>query len=145
MRNDSALLGGVLLHVLTNGTEVATPLTNVMGHVGWLNLSGTFYNATLTDQRDTSLELNIPGLAFPDFAGYVALDEGEYDLEVRIAGTEDVALQLDPLALAGDTAYTVFAIGSSANGTLTALPVVDGEAAMDEMMDEEMDEEMAEE
>ncbi len=87
-------------------------------------------------------EALIPGLAFPEFAGYVALAEAEYDLEVRLAGTEDVALQLDPLALAGDTAYTVFAIGSAADGTLMALPVVDGTADMGgEMTEDEMAEE----
>lgn len=84
----------------------------------------------------------IPDLAFPDYAGYVALDEGEYDLEVRLAGEDTVALQLDPLTLAGGTAYTVFAIGSAADGTLMALTVVDGEAAM---MGGEMGEESGEE
>jgi hypothetical protein len=98
-------------------------------------------DAPAVDVAPDGAEALIPGLAFPDFAGYVALPEGEYDLEVRLADTEDVALQLDPLALAGDTAYTVFAIGSAADGTLDALAVVDGEAAMDEMMEEEMVEE----
>jgi hypothetical protein len=102
-------------------------------------------DAPAVDIAPDGAEALIPGLAFPDFAGYVALPPADYDLEVRLAGTEDVALQLDPLALAGDTAYTVFAIGSAADGTLMALPVVDGETMMDEEMDEEMaEEEMAE-
>lgn len=94
-------------------------------------------DAPAVDIAPDGAEALIPGLAFPGFADYVGLAEDEYDLEVRVAGTEDVALQLDPLALAGDTAYTVFAIGSAADGTLMALPVVDGEAAMDEEMTEE--------
>ncbi len=39
-----------------------------------------------------------------------------------------------PLALDGDTAYSVFAIGSLADGTLTALPVVDATAIMGDEM-----------
>lgn len=98
-------------------------------------------DAPAVDIAPDGAEALIPDLAFPDYAGYVALDEGEYDLEVRPAGEDTVALQLDPLALAGGTAYTVFAIGSAADGTLMALPVVDGAAAMDEdMADEDMDE-----
>ena len=84
-----------------------------------------------------------PAWSSPRDTGYVALDAGEYDLEVRLAGTDDVAIQLDPIALAGDTAYSVFAIGSAADGSLTALPVEDGSAAMvDEMAEGE---EMAQE
>ena len=98
-------------------------------------------DAPAVDIAPDGAEALIPDLAFPDFAGYVALPPADYDLEVRLAGSEDVALQLDPLALAGDTAYTVFAIGSAADGTLMALPVVDGETMMDEEMAEE---EMAE-
>jgi hypothetical protein len=56
----------------------------------------------------------ISGLAFPDDTGYAELDPGTYDLEVRVAGTQDVALQLDPLELEAGRAYTVFAIGSAA-------------------------------
>ena len=95
-------------------------------------------DAPAVDIAPDGADALIPGLEFPNFAGYVALDEGEYDLEVRLAGTEDVALQLDPLALAGDTAYTVFAIGSAADGSLMALPVVDGAADMGGEMSEDM-------
>jgi hypothetical protein len=55
-------------------------------------------------------------LAFPNDTGYAALPAGTYDLEVRVAGTSDVALQLDPLMLAGGNAYSVFAIGFAAGG-----------------------------
>ena len=67
--------------------------------------------------------------------GYLDLPEGEYDLEIRPAGTTDVAFDIDPLALAGDNSFTVFAIGSLADGTFTVLPVVDASGAM---MDDEM-------
>lgn len=102
-------------------------------------------DAPAVDVAPDDAEALIPGLEFPNFAGYVALDEGEYDLEVRLAGEDTVALQLDPITLPGNAAATVFAIGSAADETLPALQakvVVDGTA---DMMDEMADEEMAEE
>ena len=75
-------------------------------------------------------------LAFPDDTGYAALPAGSYDLEVRLAGTDTVALQLDPLNLSAGTAYSVFAIGSAAEqplggNELQALVVVDGQMLPD--------------
>jgi hypothetical protein len=86
-------------------------------------------------------------LAYPNAAGYLDLPEGEYDLEIRPTGTTDVAFDIDPLPLAGGTSYTVFAIGSLADGTFTVLPAVDAELmAEDEMAEDEMaEDEMAEE
>ncbi len=68
------------------------------------------------------------GLEFPDATDYLSLDAGEYDLEVRIAGTTDVALQLDPVELDAGQAYSVFAIGSAASPALggNALQVLIG-------------------
>jgi hypothetical protein len=91
-------------------------------------------DAPAVDVAPDGADALLTDLAFPMDTGYVALPEGEYDLEVRVAGTEDVAIQLDPIALAGDTAYTVFAIGSLEDGTLTVLPAVDAVAALDEDM-----------
>jgi hypothetical protein len=56
----------------------------------------------------------VKGLEFPDATDYLALDAGSYDLEVRLAGTTDVALQLDPVDLEAGMAYSIFAIGSAA-------------------------------
>lgn len=46
---------------------------------------------------------------------------GTYDLEVRVAGTDTVALELPGIELEGGTAYSVFAVGTLSEGTLTAL------------------------
>jgi hypothetical protein len=56
----------------------------------------------------------VKGLEFPDATDYLSLDAGSYDLEVRLAGTTDVALQLDPVDLEAGMAYSIFAIGSAA-------------------------------
>jgi hypothetical protein len=56
----------------------------------------------------------VMNLEFPDATDYLALPPATYDLEVRLAGTTTVALQLDPVAVEGGAAYSVFAIGSAA-------------------------------
>jgi len=56
----------------------------------------------------------VKNLSFPDATGYLVVDPGTYDLEVRLAGTETVALDLSGTAVAGDTNYTVFAVGLAA-------------------------------
>lgn len=81
----------------------------------------------------------VMNLEFPNATDYLALDAGSYDLEVRLAGTDTVALQLDPLSLEAGTAYSVFAIGSAGDpplgdNALTALVAVDGRAMPDTSM-----------
>jgi hypothetical protein len=81
----------------------------------------------------------VENLEYPNAAGYLDLPEGEYDLEIRVAGTEDVAFDIDPISLDDETSYSVFAIGSLADGSFTVLPAVDATADMDEDMDADMD------
>jgi hypothetical protein len=90
-------------------------------------------DAPAVDVAPDGADALISNLAFPDDTGYAELDPGTYDLEVRIAGSQDVALQLDPLDLQGGRAYSVFAIGlaapeASSDAALTAI------VAMDDML-----------
>jgi hypothetical protein len=62
-------------------------------------------------------------LAFPDASQYAEVAAGTYDLEIRVAGTEDVALSIPGVALDADTIYDVFANGTLADGTLGVLPL----------------------
>ena len=75
----------------------------------------------------------VKGLEFPDATDYLALPPASYDLEVRLAGTTDVALQLDPIEVAGGSAYTVFAIGSAGNPAIGANSL-DALVALDSML-----------
>jgi hypothetical protein len=76
---------------------------------------------------------------YPNATGYLDLPEGEYDLEIRPTGTEDVAFDIDPLTLDGGNSFSVFAIGSLADGSFTVLPALDATGMMDgEMSDDEM-------
>jgi hypothetical protein len=70
----------------------------------------------------------VPGAAYPAASDYLSLPAGEYDLEIRPAGTSDVAFDIDPLTLDAGTAYSAFAIGSLADATFTVLPAVDAMA-----------------
>ena len=72
----------------------------------------------------------VENLEYPNSTeAYLDLPEGTYDLEIRPTGTTDVAFDIDPLDLSGGTSYTVFAIGSLADGSFTVLPAVDASLA----------------
>jgi hypothetical protein len=86
----------------------------------------------------------IEGLAYADNTGYVDLPEGAYDLEIRAAGADEAAFDIDELQLDGGNSFSVFAIGSLADGSFTVLPALDATQMMDEEMAEEGDEEMTE-
>ena len=65
----------------------------------------------------------IANLEFPNASDALDVPAGTYDLEVRPAGTTDVALDLPGVALEGGMVYDVFAVGTLADGTLTVIVV----------------------
>lgn len=64
-----------------------------------------------------------PDVAFKEDGGYAAVPAGTYDLEVRVAGTETVALSLPGVTVSDGQIVTLFAAGLLADGSLTAIPV----------------------
>jgi len=65
-------------------------------------------------------------IAFKGVGEYLPVDAGTYDLDVRVAGTEDVALAVPGVKLDAGTVYTIFAVGlAGGEPALTALPSVD--------------------
>lgn len=65
-------------------------------------------------------------VAFKGVGSYLPVDAGTYDLEVRLAGTDTVALDVPGVALADGTVYTVLAMGlAGGEPALTAVPSVD--------------------
>jgi hypothetical protein len=69
-------------------------------------------------------------VAFKGVGDYTPVDAGSYDLEVRLAGTDTVALDLPGIALADGTVYTVFAMGlASGEPALTAVLSEDAKPA----------------
>jgi LPXTG-motif cell wall-anchored protein len=62
---------------------------------------------------------------------YLPVDAGTYDLEARVAGTQDVALSVPGVQLNEGTVYTIFAMGlAGGEPALTAVPSVDAVAPM---------------
>ncbi|MGC9356555.1 MAG: DUF4397 domain-containing protein [Anaerolineae bacterium] len=65
-------------------------------------------------------------VAFKGVGDYLPVDAGTYDLDVRVAGTEDVALNVPGVTLKEGTVYTIFAMGlAGGEPALTAVPSVD--------------------
>lgn len=62
---------------------------------------------------------------FREAGGYLAVPGGSYDLQVRLAGTEAVALSFGDVPLAINTTYSVFAVGLLSDGSLKATVSVD--------------------
>jgi hypothetical protein len=58
---------------------------------------------------------------FREASDYLSVDAGGYDLEVRLAGSNTVALSVPAVQLAAKGNYIVFAVGLAGNGTLSAL------------------------
>ena len=69
---------------------------------------------------------NVP---FKGVGDYLPGDAGTYDLEARVAGTENVALSVPGVQLNEGTVYTIFAMGLvGGEPALTAVPSVDAVA-----------------
>lgn len=66
-----------------------------------------------------------PDVEFREARAYIAVPAGSYDLQVRLAGTETVALSFGDVPLAAGTVYSVFAKGLLADGSLKAKVAVD--------------------
>jgi hypothetical protein len=88
-----------------------------VGHMSW--------DAPAVDIAVDGGDVIVPDLPFPEVTDYLTVPGGAYDLEVRVAGTEDVALDLDELNLRDGVAYSAYAIGSLANESLMVVPLVD--------------------
>ena len=77
-------------------------------HVRFVHLSP---NAPAVDITLTDGTIVFGNTAFGEFKGFSPLDAGTYNLQVRVAGTSTVVLDLPNIALANGKIYTVFAKG----------------------------------
>ncbi len=84
-------------------------------HVRFIHLSP---DAPAVDITLTDGTVVFGNKAFKDFTPFTPLDAGSYDLEVRVAGTNTVALDLPVITVEAGKIYTIFAKGFlSGNGT----------------------------
>ena len=77
-------------------------------HVRFIHLSPT---APAVDVALDGGNVVFGNIGYKTATGFTPLDAGAYDLEVRVAGTSAVALDLDPITLEAGKIYTVFAKG----------------------------------
>jgi hypothetical protein len=66
-----------------------------------------------------------PDVQFREAGTYLAVPGGTYDLQVRLAGTQTVALSFGDVPLSNNTTYSVFAVGLLSDGSLKATVSVD--------------------
>jgi hypothetical protein len=82
-------------------------------HVRFIHLSP---NAPAVDITLTDGTVIFGNKSFKEFTPFTPLDAGSYDLQVRVAGTSTVALDLGTITIENGNIYTVFAKGLL-NGT----------------------------
>lgn len=128
---------GVAFHIAATGVLAEiTPqiyqadLSSIDEGNARLRVVHTVPDAPAVDVAVTGGDVLVPSLEFPNASDYLDVPAATYDLEVRLAGTTDVALPLPGVTLDASTVYEVFAIGTAANGALAALivpsPIVSG-------------------
>lgn len=93
--------------------------------IAQVRISHFVFYAPPVDVALDSGDVIVPGLAFADSVGYLDLPEGEYDFELRLAGTSDVIIDADPVILDDQTSISVFAIGDVADGSFSIVSAVD--------------------
>jgi hypothetical protein len=77
-------------------------------HVRFVHLSP---NAPAVDVAVTGGSVVFPNAAFKSATAFTPLGAGTYNLEVRVAGTQNVALPLPNITLTAGKIYTIFAKG----------------------------------
>lgn len=87
--------------------NLATPASG-KAHVRFIHLSP---NAPAVDVAVDGGPVVFGDYTFKEAAAFTPLDAGTYDLEVRVAGTSTVALDLDPITVQAGKIYTVYAKG----------------------------------
>lgn len=87
--------------------DLTSPATG-KAHVRFVHLSP---DAPAVDVALDGGAVVFGNVAFRGYSDFTPLDAGSYDLEVRVAGTPTVALDLPPVTLEAGKIYTVFARG----------------------------------
>ena len=91
----------------------------------------TVADAPAVDIAVTGGDVLVAGLEFPNASDYIEVPAGAYDLEVRVAGTEDVVLPLPGVEFAGSTVYDVYAIGTVENNAIAPFVIPSPVMAVD--------------
>ena len=118
-KNYSVFAGNAVANIepLLFEDDLATPATG-KAHVRFIHLSP---DAPAVDVALTGGAAVFPNISFKNGTSFTPLDAGTYNLEVRVAGTQTVALPLPGVVLEAGKIYTVFAKGFLAGTGAQAL------------------------
>jgi len=87
--------------------DLSTP-ANGKSHVRFIHLSPDAPSVDITTQEGIVV---FGGISFKDFTPFTPINSGTYNLQVRLAGTETVVLELNNIVAESGKIYTVFAKG----------------------------------
>ncbi|MGH1363252.1 MAG: DUF4397 domain-containing protein [Calditrichia bacterium] len=79
------------------------------------------YDAPAVDILINNAASGIAGLAYTETSGYAEIDAGTYNIKVVAAGTTSPAVIDADLTFAENESYTILAVGSLADGSITAI------------------------
>ncbi len=107
-KSDYTVATAANIEALVVEDDLSTPASG-KAHVRFIHLSP---DAPAVDIALDGAAVVFPDVTFKEYTDFTPLDAGSYDLEVRVAGTSTVALDLDPINLQAGKIYTVFAKGT---------------------------------
>ncbi len=118
IEDDLELMGGTDYTVIaTDLLSMITPIiltadggTPVAGNA-WVRFFHGSPDAPAVDIAVTGGPVLLQNVAFQQSTAYLPVEAGTYDLEARVAGTQDVALSLPGVTLEDGKVYTVYATG----------------------------------
>lgn len=106
----------ISLAVVLSATGVAQVPTNS----SWVRVVHAASDAPAVDVAANG-NIVFQGLRFKNFTEYTAVPPGTYNFSLNLSGTSTTVQTNGPYALQSGSAYTFFAIGKVANGTLTVM------------------------
>jgi hypothetical protein len=89
------------------------------------HLSADAPNVDIAADGSAVKDAILADVPYKTVSDYLTVKPGKLDLEVRLAGSEDVALDIPAVKLAKGTNYSAYAIGSVADGTLQVVLLKD--------------------
>lgn len=114
------LVNPVDLSPLPPGAE-GTPLENT--RVRAIHAVADAPAVDVTIIGDDIAEKIFPGVSYPQVTDYVTRPAGKYRVQVGVSGMDFASIDLNEIDFAGDTVYSMYALGSVATGDLKSLEV----------------------
>lgn len=117
----SNVLDAIEANVISDATDLKK--NNAQVRVG--HLSADAPNVDIAADGSAPKDALLKDVPYKTVSDYLTVKPGKLDLEVRLAGSEDVALDIPAVKLAKGTNYSAYAIGSAADGTLQVVLLED--------------------